>query len=95
MEKIFIIVSHAYGEDYNEVKILGAFDNKDKAKENLNQITKVVKEQFYIDNNEEDIESGASETYYHIWENCSYCGHCVEIVETDFNQLSTHKIGNF
>lgn len=93
MEKIYVLTSHSYGEDHNEVRILGAFDDKAKAIENLNEVAKIVKEQFYYNNNEEDIESGASETYYHIWENCSYSGHCLELVETDLNVLTqTHNL---
>ena len=92
MNKIYILTSHSYGEDYDEVRILGAFDDKEKAKENLNEVAKIVKEQFYYNNHEDDIVSGASETYYHIWENCSYCGQCLEIVETELNKVVSRKI---
>ena len=93
MSKIYVLTSNSYGEDYNEVRILGAFDDRTKAIENLNETAKAVREQFYYDNNEEDIESGASETYYHIWENCSYCGHCLEVIETELNALTqTHNL---
>lgn len=93
MEKIFIIVSHEYGEDSNEVRMLGAFDDIEKAKEHLNEVAKIVREQFYYNNNEEDIESGASETHYHIWEKCSYGGHYLAIVETELNNVVSRKIG--
>jgi hypothetical protein len=93
MNKIYIIVSHEYGEDYDYVKILGAFDNKAKAIENLKESVKVVKEQFHYNNNEDDIEDSKTETLYHIWENCSYCGHSIELVETDLNVLTqTHNL---